>query len=1334
MAKLENTIITPWQNDNNYAITKSGVEKQDEFTLEDYLDNPSAGSVNLKDTGMQFLSQTYLGKVQNYINDLTGNNDSNESLRPKSTVNSSGDNIGLDFKKIKEEKYKNIKLTSKLGQYNSAMNLLGIASGMYVGTLGQGGTQVLDDAIGMATQSLPIAGLTTNAATTVSKIIQTAKSSSNAIPTIVPTDSIVDLAVANYYTILTSKPGLKIKAYGNKLEYVTGENNNSIFLTNEELEEYKNKFKFFAKEKGENNKEYYTTGVELLKKEGILKIKDAPNNSLDTVINSSIRKEVKIRKDTEELTEYELLENTKDFNDFFEGSYSYFDNGDKGRNFPRVTKARIFNRVNNIYRNIGGLYVEPFMASDASGIKCFEIPFEFNPTITEGAQSAKYNTTEVLGRILSLRSYVSSDASTVSLEADYLALAEEFEEDSNADESKNLSIEGRKHLNMKNSWISGWMSDWTTKRLSIIERQFRSLTLPYINKSEFVRPPIVRIKMRSSNLKATSDDTEITDTTNLKVGDLFRYPSLGDEEGSLRTKKIQITHLYENQTRDKRYVVTSVSITPLSQYGNSYFYNTNGISSLASNASFFNSMKRNGFKVKIDLVETTKNFLDLIPNYGDYIREEEQEDLEYFNSGADYLSAIKDNIDLWSCLNAPLKMDLTHVYSNAQLFPCNEDSGFIENKKKKESESELENDLLDPEKNFYKSFEDYKKELEKEGCTAKDIAIMLFNSEWWGINGKEDSENRIEKLNKAFKKWLFETCYNDFNKNWEEYYSLLKKLNITDKEIYENVKGEWKQTDKYVDEFLSKKLKLSFEEYLKALKESFGDKKDKIITNLKHSKYNDMPVSEINTVDRNEFQNFMAKESDTLFSSFDELVENSGLTKDEVILLVSGAENNKDEDYYKWEQEEGFYKRLTSDTELLQKYLSRNSLTYLKEILTQKYPNILSEGTPNDYKSNKDKRTKICYDVLKYFVDLKKGVLNKDSIKELSNFVDELAADELYNFKFDSSEINSKKVDINDTRKEELINVSEIGRGKEFEIEVNINKIREGSKDKENICISKFVPNSNVNCKYEYSGKIISDNFGEYKITNLADDKLPWVIRKEELTQEQKNEGVVKFKIITEKEIVPKFKIINGFVNDEHLDYFTNNSAIKEIKITNLTEKTDDNGCINIYNAVKKVIEYGSTESAGKQYLAYLMEDGWIGKEGYDVFSEQIPVGKNEAQNYGFDGKYEIDNFKYFESNDEDEEVIERKEFYNDKEYSPDDSDIQYLIDDESFGLNNYNAQMFLVFFNNGTEENKFKVYEDNNKESIEVISENMNENKENTANENKNENKENMAKEKINE
>ena len=250
----------------------------------------------------------------------------------------------------------------------------------------------------------------------------------------------------------------------------------------------------------------------------------------------------------------------------------------------------------------------------------------------------------------------------------------------------------------------------------------------------------------------------------------------------------------------------------------------------------------------------------------------------------------------------------------------------------------------------------------------------------------------------------------------------------------------------------------------------------------------------------------------------------------------------------------------------------------------------------------------------------------------------------------------------------------------------------------------------------------------------MANDSLPWIIRKKELTQEQKNEGVVKFKIITEKEIVPKFKIINGFVNDEHPDYFTNNSAIKEIKITNLTEKTDDNGCINIYNAVKKVIEYGSTESAGKQHLAYLMEDGWIGKEGYDAFSEQIPVGKNEAQNYGFDGKYEIDNFKYFESNDEDEEVIERKEFYNDEEYSPDDSDIQYLIDDESFGLNNYNAQMFLVFFNNGTEENKFKVYEDNNKEPIEVISENMNENKENTVNENKNENKENTAKEKINE
>lgn len=987
MAKLENTIITPWQSDNDYAITKSGVEKQDEFTLEDYLDNPSAGSANLKDTGLQFLSQTYVGKIQNYISGLNEKSNDNGSLRPKSTVNSSGDSIGLDFKKIKEEKYKNVKLTSKLGQYNSAMNLLGIASGMYVGTLGQGGLQVLDDAIGMATQSLPFAGLAANAATAVSKAIQTAKSNSNSIPTIVSKDNIVELAIANYYTILTSKPGLKIKSYGNKLEYITNENNNSILITKEELEEYKNKFNFFNKEeKAGKTEEYYTTGTTLTK-EGILKTEKI--ESSETVINSALRKEVNLVKETEELTDYELPENIKDFNDFFEKSYEEYFGSKYGRNFPRVTKARIFNRVNNIYRNIGGLYVEPFMNS--AGLKCYEIPFEFNPTITEGSQSAKYNTTEVLGRIQSLKSYVSSDASTVSIEADYLALAEEFE-----NSTTTVSTE-RKHMNKKNDWVSGWMSDWTTKRLSIIERQFRSLTLPYINKSEFVRPPIVRIKMRSSSLKGDRGDgkLDLDDKNNLKIGDLFRYPSLGGNG----QEKIQITHKYENRTRDKRYVVTNITITPLSQYGNSYFYGTNGISSISSNSAYYNSVKRNGFKVKIDLAETTKNFLDLLPNYGDYINGEESEDLAYFNNDMDYITAAKDNIDLWSCLNAPLKMNLTEINSNGYLFPFVKDAGFvkIEKDSNEGKEKEEENKILIPKENTDKDFKEYKEELYNEGLNYSEIAELLYNSNEW-------------KTKNDFQTWLFDGSSEDFKDNWGEYYTLLKKLGIEDKEIYKNVKGKWRKNIKYVDEFIPK-IDLQFNEYLSILTEIFEEEskeksktisKSKIISKLKNSKFNTMPQNEDDIDERNKFQNFMA-EPNSLFSNFNELVDESGLSIGEIIYLCSGSDKQKEQigykEYYKFEQTKEFYKWLLFDgfddhkettKEKIQFYLSRNSL----------------EKTIEEIKS-------VCgEEYLIYLLELILYVsyLTKEYVNKLCNYIEELSSreDVIFNEKSEEYLIEDK--------------------------------------------------------------------------------------------------------------------------------------------------------------------------------------------------------------------------------------------------------------------------------------------------------------------------------------
>ena len=255
----------------------------------------------------------------------------------------------------------------------------------------------------------------------------------------------------------------------------------------------------------------------------------------------------------------------------------------------------------NILKGINGgtggyLYVEPYY-NYSNIAEPFTIPFEFNPIINDGGIEAKYSTEELMGRILSVRSYVGTDFSTITLETKYLATSN--------------SVSGISDSNID------WMTYWTTANLTKIERAYRSLTLPYIQSGKngsspyYSRPPIVRIKMYNpvstndidTNYEITSTDENETTTSESFVNELFTYPIDDSDEDVL-----EVTKNIDGFLKQKRFIVTNLSINPIDSedYANAYRLDKN-------------AAVRRGFSVSLTLAETTKNFLDTIPNYYHYI-------------------------------------------------------------------------------------------------------------------------------------------------------------------------------------------------------------------------------------------------------------------------------------------------------------------------------------------------------------------------------------------------------------------------------------------------------------------------------------------------------------------------------------------------------------------------------------------------------------------------------------------------------------------------------------------------------------------------------------------
>ena len=269
------------------------------------------------------------------------------------------------------------------------------------------------------------------------------------------------------------------------------------------------------------------------------------------------------------------------------------------------------------FNAIGCLYVEPFYNTNNFSVS--SIPFQFNPEIKEGAIKANYEEEKILGRITSARYYINTDSDPVTLTTKYICTCDQ---DFKKIESYNNTINfGKTHLD------KNWHEYWTQNELIKIENAYRSLVFPLKDGNYMVRPPVVQIyignntenptvrnvltypltmsKDLKESAKSIHEDNKGNRATYFEHSLSFNETSISEENEESEENKIKKSK--KGYFNVKRYVVTSVSIEDL-ENTNGWNYNVN---------TNIPGTKR-GFIVTLSLSETTRNFLDLVPDFKAY--------------------------------------------------------------------------------------------------------------------------------------------------------------------------------------------------------------------------------------------------------------------------------------------------------------------------------------------------------------------------------------------------------------------------------------------------------------------------------------------------------------------------------------------------------------------------------------------------------------------------------------------------------------------------------------------------------------------------------------------
>ncbi len=555
--EADNVGATPWDGTNDFNAIATNVDMQDELLLDDIENSGDLTKLGKATTNSIRNLQNNVGALKGVKSLVNGLKSKKE---PEFTSNRPG-NPDNDFTKLaiaKSEKYKNIKMSSKLGTYNSLANLLGTASGMLVGSLGKTATSnILDDMTSKFTGGFGIAGI--------------AERLSGALETMPSAEEIVALNLANYYNMYSARPGRVVTDRYHKYNFITPNGTDNI--------------------DGSRGGSSKTSDLEKIQNitNKISKRINAANRWIDgSKISGFVSKKAETIEDVFDIKKggsYIISPQRAKHESHlqYNKTNAYLDSIiDAAAKKILTEKSRFLKDV------LGGLYVEPYYncynsdndkAIENGSLKQFLIPFQFNPVINDGGYEAKYQTEELMGRLLQVRSYIGTNSNTITLETKYLITAQNTEK----------IVDYYSSIN--------WMKNWNSKKLYEIENQYRKLVLPFIksDKGIFVRPPIVRIKF------GYNDETKGYEN----VSTLFNYHNTDD--------CFEVTRTLDEATSEKRYIVTNLQINPIDQNGFDYYIDY----SKSNNNKEYLSYRR-GFTVNLTLAETTKNFLDTVPNYYNY--------------------------------------------------------------------------------------------------------------------------------------------------------------------------------------------------------------------------------------------------------------------------------------------------------------------------------------------------------------------------------------------------------------------------------------------------------------------------------------------------------------------------------------------------------------------------------------------------------------------------------------------------------------------------------------------------------------------------------------------
>ena len=363
---------------------------------------------------------------------------------------------------------------------------------------------------------------------------------------------------------------------------------------------------------------------------------------------------------------------------------------------------------------IGCLYVEPFY--NTKDVSVFSIPFQFNPEIKEGAIKANYEEEKILGRITSARYYINTDSDAVTLTTKYICTCDQDFKGNDTVINNTINF-GKTHFD------KNWHEYWTQNELIKIENAYRSLVFPLKDGDYMVRPPVVQVYIGNNTENPTVRNVLTYPLTMPKIGDGDLKESAKSVSGDVYFKhslSFNETNTKEDEKKGyfnvKRYVVTSVSIEDL-ENTNGWNYNVN---------TNIPGTKR-GFIVTLSLSETTRNFLDLVPDFKAY-----------------YDVWIKPN-------NSLLLKEKEKEYVKNKLFYNSQDTNTLSEdleKLKKEQQSTLNNNKIkkrDKEKNSRELTKDVKKNKQDLDKIENDLKTLSTSDPDYKIlkGAKGELENKI---------------------------------------------------------------------------------------------------------------------------------------------------------------------------------------------------------------------------------------------------------------------------------------------------------------------------------------------------------------------------------------------------------------------------------------------------------------------------------------------------------------------------------------------------------------------------------------------------------------